>query len=157
MRRLPSLIALFLAAPLWAESRASPGTEPPAAVIAAVADGLRAGASDPRLARRLLRPLRPGSDAWLADFEKAGTADWCGSGGCRMMLFKARDGGYRAVFDRQVRRLEISPDGVQLTVQLYGAYCGKPGNASCPARYRWHADRMAWQPEKNAPGPFEYE
>ncbi len=157
MRIVLSLITSLLASPLWAETRANAGAEPPAVVIAAVADALRTGASDPRSARRLLRPLRHSPGTWLADFEKAGTADWCGSGGCRRMLFMARDGVYRAVFDRQVRSLEISPDGMRLTVQLYGGYCDKAGNASCPARYQWRTDKMAWRPIRNAPGPFEYE
>jgi hypothetical protein len=127
---------------------------PPPAVLAAVTQELEAGGSDIRLAPRLLKPVRIGKEAaWQANFEKAGAVDWCGSGGCRVALYAEVKRDWQPVFDHLVRQFRLKGD--RLTVELYGKFCGKAGNAACMARYRWDAGNRTWQPLDKAPPPLD--
>lgn len=150
---LTRLVPFFFALALLASSPAPAASRPPPAVIAAVKQELEAGGSDTRLAAHLLQPVRIGkTSAWRVDFEKAGSADWCGSGGCRVMLLAAGPGKWHPVFDRQVRQFRL--EGTLLTLELYGKFCGKAGNAPCMARYRWNEAKGVWQPRDQAPPPL---
>lgn len=146
-------LALCLLAPLPGMAGGPPAA--PSAVIGAVAQELELGGSDTRHVEKLLKPLKLGTGEvlWRADFAKASETDWCGSGGCRVMLFGSNGKGWKAVFDRQVREFKLN--GQNLTVELYGKFCGKAGNAPCLGSYRWDAGKRVWQPLDKAPPPLD--
>lgn len=150
MKAAAFLFSLCLVLPTLSLAAGSP----PPAVIAAVKQELETGGSNTHQAGRLIEPVRVGkANLWRVDFAKAGTVDWCGSGGCRIMLFAQQDKTWKAVFDRQVRQFNLAGEG--LTVDLYGKYCGRAGNASCTARYQWNRTKRVWLPRGKAPLPLE--
>lgn len=146
---------LVLVTALLASSSAYAQNEPPDEVFDAVRQELEAGGSEARYPFKLFQPVKIGSKEtqWRVDFEKSGSADWCGSGGCRVMLFAQHDKTWQAVFDRQVRSVRFKGD--ELFVEIYGKFCGKAGNAPCMARYRWNARQRIWQAQDMALLPLE--
>lgn len=107
---------------------------PPAALEALEADAL--GADAPRFYRADIS--KDGVADWIADFSER--LAWCGSGGCRTVILISRpDGRYAAAFDEQTQsfRLRRRHGKAVLDVDVYGAWCGYAGVASCWRRFIW--------------------
>jgi len=77
---------------------------------------------------------------WVADFSD--DQAWCGSGGCRQMMFVSQAGaGHQVAFDQQTRAWAVTPRGgrANLDVEVYGAWCGEAGVVECRLRFVWDA------------------
>lgn len=59
---------------------------------------------------------------------------FCGSGGCAMGFFLARDEGYRRLFSGTIRGYVAEPGGV-LALDLHGSACGLVGYEACRKRF----------------------
>lgn len=78
---------------------------------------------------------------WLIDYSKAGLSQFCGTGGCRLVLYVSDDDGeYRRAFDNQVLAFDISRrvGRQRLEAQVHHGAC-VPDDWDC--RYAW-----AWNP-----------
>lgn len=90
---------------------------------------------------------------WVADFSD--DQAWCGSGGCRQMIFVSQIGaGHRAAFDQQTRAWSVTQrDGrANLDVEVYGAWCGEAGVVECRLRFVWDPALRRFVEAPNAAG-----
>jgi hypothetical protein len=84
---------------------------------------------------------------WWIDFDAFGFSAWCGTGGCKQMLFVSRpDGHFRVEIDQQTREFNLSPSpqGARLDIEVHGSACGGSGNVECRFAYIWDAARERW-------------
>ncbi len=116
-------------------------TPPPEIVRAALEDlgegGRPAAAPLPGMFHRV--DITPdGEPDWVVDFSEDQT--WCGSGGCRQVIYVSQpDGAHGAVFDQQTREWALTRSGsvAMLDVEVYGGWCGQAGVAECRLRFVW--------------------
>jgi hypothetical protein len=77
---------------------------------------------------------------WQVNWEKYGSASWCGTGGCRYQLWRGVAGGDPViVFERQVREVKTRKTalGTVFDFDFHGSVCGGFGVEECPASYGW--------------------
>ena len=148
-----TVAAMLLSSP----AAASP--KPPAAVLAATLADLSDGDGQGEAPKPLPGMFRSadishdGVPDWVVDF--SGDNSFCGSGGCRLVLYVSRpDGGHKVVFDELQRgyRLTTRRGRATLDVGIYGGFCGQAGNFDCRRRFGWDegSSRLVEQP--NAKG-----
>jgi hypothetical protein len=82
-----------------------------------------------------------GRPDWLVDYEAAGLAHFCGTGGCLKRLYVSLGDGYVRAFDRQAFELVIGgrPDGVGIDARVHHLYCADD-NRDCRYSYEWDGD-----------------
>ena len=141
-RFIPVVIGFAVMGATHGPGRA-PLARPPAAVIAPVEKDLRDHYHLRRLApQRMFRAIDLNGDGesdWIADFDKSGEGGWCGTGGCRQMIFASQGGRFRVVFDAQIREMKMRNSGgaFRLDLDVHGSNCGTFGAAACPASFLW--------------------
>lgn len=64
------------------------------------------------------------------------TGMYCGSAGCRQVLFQGIPGGYRSVFDGNVHGFQTGPAGT-VTMAAHGGACNRVGAAGCTMTFRF--------------------
>ena len=91
---------------------------------------------------------------WVADFAKSGESGFCGTGGCRLVIYASKPGGYASVFDEQVREFKLTPrgDGMRLDIDVHGSFCGTFGASECPMSFRWEQPRARFIEVANVKG-----
>lgn len=67
---------------------------------------------------------------------------YCGSGGCTVGFFLARDEGFERIFDGVIRGYTAKPDGL-LALDLHGTACGLYGFEACRKVFRISDDSFA--------------
>jgi len=78
-----------------------------------------------------------GRPDWLVDYSKAGIADFCGTGGCRQLLYvSGEDGDYVPAFTEQAHALTVRAGVVEAWV--HHNYC-EPDTVQCRYAYAWDA------------------
>lgn len=107
----------------------------------------------------MLRPIEVSADGvqdWLIDYEKAGFAGWCGTGGCRQKIFVSRPSGdYILAFDHQTNfpPLVAMTDGrAVLDIDLHGTHCDGSGVDECLRRFVWDEAAARFEEAPNAKG-----
>jgi len=96
---------------------------------------------------------KDGATDWVADF--SGDQAWCGSGGCRQMIFVSQGrAGYQIAFDQQTRAWTVThrSDRANLDVEVYGAWCGEAGVVECRLRFVWDAAQRRFVEAPNGAG-----
>ncbi len=95
-----------------------------------------------------------GRPDWLVDYEAAGDARWCGTGGCRKQLFVSHDDGYVRALDAQALGLTLTGvgEGRRLEARVHHLYC-VDDRGDCLYAYAWDAEagRLALQPGPSVP------
>ncbi len=78
---------------------------------------------------------------WQADFTPINNFAWCGTGGCRLMVWRGLPSGkLRKVFDDQVlkHRWGLLRGKRTLLTNQHGSNCGGAGSDDCPTNYQWN-------------------
>ena len=87
-----------------------------------------------------------GQDDVVIDYAAAVCSEmaslYCGSGGCTVGFFLARDGAYERLFDGVIRGYSVLPDGL-LALDLHGTACGLYGFEACRKVFRISDDSFA--------------
>ncbi|WP_295637905.1 hypothetical protein [Novosphingobium sp.] len=116
---------------------------PPNAILAPILQDVRDD-ERPRLMvpARMFRQIDLNHDGiadWVADFTKSGESGFCGTGGCRLVIYTSKPGGYATAFDEQVRQFKITSgrEGMRLDLDMHGSFCGTFGALACPMSFRW--------------------
>lgn len=141
-------LLLSLAGPTAAQ------TPPEGIVWLALADinGARVHADDPTSHPPLAAAPPPGMITaidlspdgrpdWLVDYEAAGDARWCGTGGCRKRLYVSHGDGHVRAFDAQALALAVvgAGEGRRLEARVHHLYCVEDRGA-CLYTYAWDAE-----------------
>ena len=75
--------------------------------------------------RGMITPITVSPDGqadWLMDYTEAGSAQWCGTGGCRQRLFVSTPDGLVQVFDANANSIEAAGEG-RVRVNVHHMYC----------------------------------
>lgn len=96
-----------------------------------------------------------GKPDWLVDYEKAGEATYCGTGGCLLRLYVSDGPNFVRALDRQVLEFSIEPGG-EVRALVHHGVC-TPDNWDCRATWRWNAatlklDQVPGGADAPAPG-----
>ena len=132
---------LFIALGLLSACSAVP--EAPEDVVASVEAALNQGDGHSFSRQQVLRFMMPvklsgARQAWLVDFGRSGDFAWCGTGGCTHQLWAADQGGYRLVFDQEVRDVRLrTGEPTLLDIEIHGSHCGLAGSSICRRAYMW--------------------
>ncbi len=126
-------------------AKPAPHAPPPAAVIQAVAKVMRGedGSYRGRPPAKMFRAVDVNGDGipdWIANFEFAPGGGWCGTGGCRQMIFvRQPSNNYQLVFDMQSREFAARsmPRGFRIDVDVHGSNCGSYGADECALSFVW--------------------
>lgn len=95
-----------------------------------------------------------GQPDWLVDYEKAGEARYCGTGGCLARLYVSDGPNYVRALDRQALEFSVEPGG-EVRAWVHHGVC-TPDNWDCRVVWRWNpATRTLDQVPggENAPAP----
>lgn len=108
------------------------------------------------VSKKVLRPVNFSGSAlpdWVIDVEADPTVAWCGTGGCKLQIWRPEaDGAYQKVFDQQVRQWKLKPDK-GLWVDLHGTACGSYGADACPFAFAWSPEGYVRASTAFASGP----
>jgi hypothetical protein len=143
MRRLSVVLAILaLGSPAWAQAKSKPAV--PAQIMKQVLVDIRDEYHPHRRAPaamfRALDINHDGKSDWIVDFTHSGENGWCGTGGCRQVIYVSEPKGhYRPVFDEQTRAFKVRMPGgvVRLDTDVHGSECGTFGASECPHSYAW--------------------
>lgn len=139
---------------------AAPKPDPRAAIAKAIQSSMD-GDPDPTPASKLKAAMKRvdlDGDAipdWEVNWEKYGSASWCGTGGCRYQLWRGVAGGDpRIVFERQVREVKTrkTAAGIVFDFDFHGSVCGGYGVEECPVSFGWDAKAGRMTERVNAKG-----
>ncbi len=141
---------------------AAPKPDPRTAIAKAIQNSMD-GDPDPTPVSKLKSAMKRvdiDGDAipdWQVNWEKYGSASWCGTGGCRYQLWRGVAGGDPVVvFERQVREVKTRKTalGTVFDFDFHGSVCGGFGVEECPASYGWDAKlgRMVERVASNGDG-----
>lgn len=90
-----------------------------------------------------------GQTDWLIDYSRAGLSQFCGTGGCRLVIYASHEGDYQRAFDSQVLGFDIARRGgrQRLEAQVHHGAC-VPDDWEC--RYAWYWNRTTARMEPMA-------
>jgi hypothetical protein len=136
------LAILSVAVPVCASAKPRPAVPTPIMkqTLAAIRDQYHPHRRAPAAMFRALDINQDGRADWIVDFDRSGEGSWCGTGGCRKVVYVSQaKGGYRAAFDEQTREFKVRTAGgvVRLDTDVHGSECGTFGSAECPHSYIW--------------------
>jgi hypothetical protein len=138
--------------------QAAPKPDPRTAIAKAIQNSMD-GDPDPMSVSKLksaMKRVDVDGDAipdWQVDWEKYGSASWCGTGGCRYQLWRGVAGGDpQIVFERQVREVKTRKTelGTVFDFDFHGSVCGGFGVEECPTSFGWDA-KLARMVERVTP------
>ena len=138
-------ICLLTMVPSVVAATARPAApQPPAAILRSVLKDIRDQDNPQRMApAKMFRAVDINHDGvadWIVDFEQSGENAWCGTGGCRQVIFVSKSADqFTAVFDEQTRvfSLKQSRMVVRLDIDVHGSFCGTFGAEACPLSFIW--------------------
>lgn len=109
--------------------------------------------------RGMITPITVSPDGqadWLMDYTEAGSAQWCGTGGCRQRLFVSTPDGLVQVFDANAFGVETLGEG-QVRVQVHHIYCepqAAPDSCTVVLQYDTAGRRLAVPPAHDEFNPM---
>ncbi len=77
-----------------------------------------------------------GKPDWLVNYDKAGEATYCGTGGCLLRLYVSDGPNYVRALDRQVLEVSVGQGG-EVSAQVHHGVC-TPDNWDCRVTWRWN-------------------
>jgi len=100
----------------------------------------------------MIQPITLSPDGqidWLIDYSKAGLTQFCGTGGCRLVIYASHDGDHVRAFDSQVLAFDIARRGgrQRLEAKVHHGAC-VPNDWDC--RYAWYWNRTTARMEPMA-------
>lgn len=142
-----ALVGLLVIATPVTAGTGKPGVQPPAAIMQLVLKDIRDQDNPNRVApSKMFRAIdinHDGVDDWIVDFEQSGENSWCGTGGCRQVIYVSNSAGhFTAAFDEQTRQFSLKRNRnvVRLDIDVHGSYCGTFGASACPRSFLWDQD-----------------
>ena len=140
-----AFIGLLTVVPSVDAGTAKPaGMHPPAAILRSVLKDIRDQDNPQRMApAKMFRAVDINHDGvadWIVDFEQSGENAWCGTGGCRQVIFVSKSADqFTVVFDEQTRQFSLkqSRKVVRLDIDVHGSFCGTFGAEACPLSFIW--------------------
>jgi hypothetical protein len=135
---------LTIVTPVVAGTRRPANLQPPATIMQSVLRDIRDQDNPQRMApAKMFRAVDINHDGvadWIVDFEQSGGNAWCGTGGCRQVIFVSKSADqFTMVFDEQTREFGLRRNHhvVRLDIDVHGSFCGTFGDAACPRSFLW--------------------